>query len=201
MRMIRRTSFFSLLVAIVFAQNAGAIPVGGVIDANHSETFSIGPGLGSALIDCEVYKYTPGEFEYEYVYTYRISNIDSGIGLSFFSVGILDGASAEPPLYDHITGAVDPTNWSVVGSPVQSVDALFVNTINNGQSSALLWFASDYASTMGNGVLFGTSSGAPCYATGDLLTPMPEPATFVLLGTAGLWILTRKRRSALKTEN
>jgi len=30
---------------------------------------------------------------------------------------------------------------------------------------------------------------------------MPEPATFVLLGTAGLWILTRKRRSALKTKN
>ena len=142
--MTRRTRFFSLLVvAIVFAQNAGAIPVGGVIDANHSETFSIGPGLGSALIDCEVYKYTPGEFEYEYVYTYRISNIDSGIGLSFFSVGIFDSASAESPLYDHITGAVDPTNWSVVGSPVQSVDALFVNTINNGQSSALLWFGSD----------------------------------------------------------
>ncbi len=194
MRVIRKIGFFSLLVAAtLFAQNAGAIPVGGVIDANHSETFSIATGF--AEVDCKVYKYTSGDYEGKYIYTYQISNIDSGIGLSLSSVGILDGASAEYASYDPIAD-VDPTNWAVIGSPAQSVDALFVNTIGNGQSSALLWFVSDDASTFGKGMLFGMSSGIPYYETGDLLTPIPEPATFLLLGTAGLWILTRKRRSA-----
>ena len=198
MRMIRRSGFFSLLVvAIVFAQNAGAIPVGGVLHDSYSGTFDTGFGL--AVVDCEVYAYTSGE----YVYTYQISNISSGIGLSFFSVGIKDGANAFDPDCDALPGAVAPTVWDVVytsyppaSEHVESVEALFTYTIDDGFGSVVLWFASDYSSTLGNGVLFGMSSGTPYYATGDLLTPIPEPATFLLLGTAGLWILTRKRRFA-----
>ena len=150
-----------LIVATLLAQNASAIPVGDNLldDSLYDVTYSI--GSGSAEVDCEVYKYTSGVYTDKYLYTYQISNIDSGIGLSLFSVGILDGASAYSPNYDHIIGAVDPTNWAVVGSPVQSVNGLFIDTIGNGQSSALLWFASDYASTLGKGVLFCMSSGTP----------------------------------------
>jgi hypothetical protein len=184
----------ALVVVALLSQNASAIPAGGVMEASYTETLSI--TAGSALVDCEVYSYASGDYEGKYVYTYQISNIDSGIGLSLFSVGILDGAGAESASYDHITGAVDPINWAVVGSPAQSVDALFINTIGNGQSSALLWFASDYASTLGNGALFGTSSGIPYYATGDLLTPVPEPATLTLFGIGALITLTRRRRPA-----
>jgi len=193
MRMIRRTRFFSLLVvAIVFAQNAGAIPVGGVLHNSYSGTFDTGFGL--AVVDCEVYAYTSGEF----VYTYRISN-NSTIGFSFFSVGIPEGGDAWSPSVDSdpISGYVDPVFWTVAGSPVQSVDYLFADTIDNTETSALLWFVSSHTSHLGGGTLFGRNVST----TGDLLTPIPEPATFLLLGTAGLWILTRKRRSALKTKN
>ncbi len=192
MRMIRRTSFFSLLVAIVFAQNAGAIPVGGVLHDSYSGTFDTGFGL--AVVDCEVYAYTSGE----YVYTYQISN-NSTIGFSFFSAGIPEGGDAWSPSVDSdpISGYVDPVFWTVAGSPVQSVDYLFADTIDNTETSALLWFVSSHTSHLGVGTLFGGNVST----TGDLLTPIPEPATFLLLGTAGLWILTRKRRSALKTEN
>lgn len=183
----------SLLVAILFVQNASAIPGGGVLDANHTGTFAF--EYGSAEVDCEVYKYTPGEYTSQYVYTYQISNIDSGIGLSFFSVGIKDGANALDPHHD-LGAGVAPTNWDTVGSPVQSVDGLFTSPIYNGLSSEVLWFASDYASTLGEAALFGTSSGSPKYAGGGVLTPVPEPATILLLGIGGALItLTRKRCS------
>jgi len=191
-----------LLVAILFAQNARAIPAGDNLldDGLYDVTYSIGSGF--AELDCEVYKYTSGVYTDKYVYTYQISNISSGIGLSFFSVGIKDGANAFDPDFDAIPGAVAPTVWDVVyvsypppaSEHVKSVEALFTYTIDGGFGSVVLWFASDYASTLGNGVLFGMSSGTPYYATGDLLTPVPEPATLALLGIGGLMTLIRKRR-------
>jgi len=193
MKMIRKIGFFSLLVAAaLFAQNAGAIPVGGVLYESYSGTFDTGFGL--ALVDCEVYEYTSGEF----IYTYQIFN-NSTIGFSFFSVGIPEGADAWSPSVDSdpITGWVDPVFWTVAGSPVQSVDYLFADTIDYAETSALLWFVSSHPSNPGLGTLFGRNVST----TGEVLTPVPEPATFVLLGTAGIWILTRKRRSALKNKN
>jgi len=198
MKMTRRTRFFSLLfVVTLFAQNARSVPVpvGSTMEDHDSTTFVI--GSGSAVVNSNVYYgYTSGPYQDKYVYTYQIIN-NSGMGLSSFSVGILDGANAFAPDVEEAVGTVNPTYWTTVGSPVQSVDALFADiTIGDSESSAILWFVSNYTSTSGNGMLFCMSSGSPYYATGDLLTPIPEPATFVLLGTAGLWILTRKRRSA-----
>jgi len=194
MRGIRKIWFFGfLLVAILFTQDARAIPVGGVLDANHTETFAI--GTGSATVDCKVYSYTSGE----YVYTYQISNIDSDIGLSFFSVGILDGADTFDADFEPLLGVVNPDLWAVVGSPAQSVDGLFSSPIYSDgpiTTSTVLWFVSDDPPILGNGTLFGTASGTAHYASGDILTPIPEPATFVLFGIGVLLTLPWKRRFA-----
>jgi hypothetical protein len=184
-----------LLVVTQFLQNASAIPVGGSLYGDPC-TATFGIGSGSATVNCEVYKYTSGEF----IYTYQIFNQDSGIGLSFFSVAILEGASAWSPGVDSdpISGYVEPVpgSWTVVGSPPQSVNCLFADTIDNAEGSALLWFVSDHAPGSGKGTLFGISSGIPYYATGDLPAPIPEPATLALLGIGALMTLARKETKA-----
>ncbi|MHC4676236.1 MAG: hypothetical protein ACYTBZ_27405, partial [Planctomycetota bacterium] len=156
-------------------------------------TFSI--GSGSAEVHCDVYKYTSGTYADKYVYAYQISNIDSEVGLSYFSVGILDGANAFDPDCEPQIDVIVPDFWTAVGSPAQSVDALFTNPLHSDTASTVLWFVSDYASTLGSGALCGTASGIPHASTGDLLTPVPEPATIVLLGTCGLLTLVWKMQS------
>lgn len=196
---IRKILFLSsLIIAAVLVRDAGALPVGDrrLYESLSDVVFSI--GNGTAELDCEVYKYRSGAYAGKYVYAYQISNIDSDIGLSFFSVGILDGANAFDADYDKsLLDVVMPDQWAVVGSPAQSVDALFTSPIHSEEvitTSTVLWFVSDYASTLGSGALFGTSSGIAYHATGNLLTPIPEPATIVLLGMSGLLAFAQKRR-------
>ena len=188
-----------LIITTLFVRDASALPDGDkwLYDGISDVTFSI--GSGTAKVDCDVYKYRTGDYANKYVYAYQISNVDSGVGLSFFSVGILDGANAFDADYDEsLSGVAIPAQWAVVGSPAQSVDGLFSSPIYSDgplTTSAVLWFVSDYAPTSGKGTLFGTSSGTPEHATGDLLTPIPEPATIVLLGICGLLTIIRKRQS------
>jgi len=181
MRLVKGFGFLvSLLVAILFAQNAGAVPIGvKLLQESDSTTFNT--LFGSAVVDYEVYEYTTGDYAGKSLYTYHIFNDSaSTIKFDFFSIGILDDASVKDPGFDSIVRAVDPDVWDITGSPVQSVDALFLDMIENGKSSALLWFISEYSSTSCHGTLFGTSSGNPVFATADLAAPAPEPTTLVV---------------------
>jgi hypothetical protein len=182
-----------LFATVLITQGAIAVPVGdkSIYDRLSDVTFAI--GAGSAEVDCEVFNYTSGLYADKYLYTYRISNIDSGIWLSFFSVGIKDGAVIYEAQFDSLAGAADPLVWTTVGSPVQSVEALFTLPIEDGSYSALLWFVSDHEPTVGSAGLSGTGSGVPHYASGNVLTPIPEPATVFLLGFGGA-LLTFTRR-------
>lgn len=192
-----------LPAAILFAQGANAVPVptGWTSRVSHPETFSIGGGTADVL--CNVYSgYTSGDYANRYVYTYQITN-SSDVGISFFSVELLDSAGADSENYDNTTGDVDPAYWGIVTSS-ESVNASFAGVIDNGQASVLLWVASDYGHTYGGGALFGFNSVVPSFATVTadpgssigLLTPVPEPATVVLLGIGGLMTLSRKGKSA-----
>lgn len=183
---------FLLLLGAVHAQIAIAVPVGGVQEDQYIETFDIAGS--TATVESAVYSYESGE----YVYSYEITN-DSPVGISFFSVGIIPGADILGCDYEGV-GVIDPAYWSPAGSPVQSVDGLFIDTIDNdGLSSAVLWFTSDNSPTTGSAMLFGTMSGMGYTANGDVLAPSvaPEPATILLLGFGGavVSLIRRKRPS------
>ena len=176
-----------LLLTVAWpAQNANAVPVGGSLYQTYSATFDT--GLGTAIVDCEVFQYTSGEF----VYTYQILNQNSSIGFSLFSVGIPAGATAYSPAVDSdpIAGWVDPLIAVATGSPVQTIDYLFVDTINAAELSAILWFVSDCAPGMGVATLYGSNVAT----TENLPVPVPEPLTFSLLAGGGMLLFARKRR-------
>lgn len=182
-----------LLVATSFVQSAGAVsvpvPGGGTLIKSHTEPFSIGSGI--AHIDCNVFSYTGGPYDGKFVYTYQITDNNSSVGLSFFSVDLFD-ISIYDVNYAATASGVLPAYWGIVAS-FESVNASFQNAIGNGQSSAVLWFASDFTYKWGNGGLFGYKSGIPQFATGTLPTPIPEPATITLLAIAGLMTIVRKK--------
>jgi hypothetical protein len=186
---------FALLQA---AQIASAVP-----DANTTPHSSL-PGVtftmdgGSAQVDCVVSKIIDGTYADNYLYTYRITN-NSSVGLSFFSIAVTNGAAINDWGRDTGVDTVNPLQWTPVidgdTSLVQSVDALFNLPIKNTQTSALLWFVSDNASASGQGALFGTSAGAPCYATAELFAPVPEPATISLLAFGGILAARARRKN------
>ena len=187
---MKRLLLLSLLVLAISAQSVIAIPVGPKTSVwSDEKEFLNFDSTPIAQVDCDVWKYDSGP----YLYTYQITNI-SDTHLSFFMMEILDAAEAQTPDYDLDEPAwVAPDIWAVNASG-QSVDALFnSNALDIGEVSALLWYLSDYEPSWGIGTLVGTPVGQ-IFATTDLPTPVPEPATLLLLGTGGLLAVFRKRR-------
>jgi len=153
--------------------------------------------LGSlGVVDSYVYQYSTGAHANQYLYTYELTS--TSIGISFFSVGVNDAANLTLNVanVNYAGAGVAPTNWRPAGGPIQSVDAgFFVTPIYSGQTSALLWIVCDYAPVMGLGSIFGTTSGVPSFAAGQLYTmEVPEPATIAMLTTGALWSFIRRKK-------
>ncbi len=184
-------SLFALscsLAAIIIVQNAfGTFVDATLISSLYDVPFSITAGDGE--VDCEVYQH---DITGEYLYTYQITNLTSSVSFSFFSVGITDGLSAYDPGYDvePFSSDINPVFYTVSGTPVQSVDYMFSETIGVGQQSSVLFFKSIDAPGLGKATLYSSNMSS----TNNVLAPIPEPATITLLWSAGLWILGRKRK-------
>jgi len=186
---MKRLLFLSFLLVVISAQNVSAIPAGSkALVWSEDRTFLNFDDSPIAQVDCDVWRYDPGP----YLYTYQITNI-SETHLSFFMMEILDAAGIQSTDYDLEGDWVEPDVWAVNASG-QSVNALFnTNSLDMGEMSALLWYLSDYEPIWGTGTLVGTPVGQ-VFATTELPTPIPEPATLLLLGTGGLVAVIRKRR-------
>ena len=188
-----------LLLLMAFSADvsfAATVPVGWTSSQNDFADYSI---LGNTVrITSDVYGYATGE----YVYAYQITNTSS-VPLSFFSVAVYPGVDVSDEAYDLSGSVVEPAGWGAVVSStqVESVNAMFFDTIDNdGKSSAILWFKSNYGPASGNAALIGALSGVPYYASvpdsGQVLVPIPEPATIVLFSLAGFIGVTRNQRKA-----
>jgi len=186
-----RVLAMAVLLAAVFAIPAAAIPSGWTSSTSTMSTpFNIGTGV--VTVNSSVYSgYTSGQ----YVYTYEIlHNGQSGVPISFFAVSIASGSSTSLSGVDTGFGTVNPSVWQAVnsGSIDQSVNAMFFSPLVPGQTSSLMWFASNNAPGTGTASLFGSLSGVPYTAVGSVYAPAPEPATVLMLSLGAFGIYRKK---------
>ena len=183
--------FVILFVLVLLPNSAHAVPQGdmSLYDSVLDVPFNI--GSGNAEVDSHVYIYTSGGYVDKYLYTYQITNVDSGIGLLDFSVCMIDGANAYALDVDPVLDCIEPSLWEISDPPFRTVAAHFTTAITDDISSALLSYVSDDAPGLADATLFGTFSGSPYYAEAEVLAPVPEPYTLVLFAI-GAMILAKR---------
>jgi hypothetical protein len=202
-----------LLIAALFAHNAnGALDLNGTVPGFAGfSSFEVEQTVGeidylfSGQVDYAVYE--PANYggsisfpDDEYVYAYQFLNShDSDAPVNVFSVGLsplLAEDSVDNVNFDTLfgePGGIMPTLQSI--EPQSMALYLFLSatgqSVGSGQHSAVLLYSSGLPPTMGFGSISGGVIGS---AAVDLPTPIPEPATLVLIGIGGLIAFTRKRR-------
>jgi hypothetical protein len=214
MSMIRLLSLSFLFVTALFTPNAAAtLDLSGTVSGfTGFSNFEVEQTIGGTdylfggQVDYAVYE--PDSYsgsisfpDDEYVYAYQFFNSnDSDVAVNVFSVGLspsLPVDSAGNASFDILfgePGGIPPTDQSV--EPQSLVLYLFLSatgqSVGSGDHSAVLLFSSESGPTMG----FGSISGGVLGSTAvELPTPIPEPATLVLLLAGSLIALKRKRRS------
>jgi hypothetical protein len=186
--------FGVLFVLVLSPRSAHAVPQGDISPYDSLLDVPFNIGSGHAEVDSQVYTYTSGDYIGRYLYTYQITNVDSAIGLMDFSVCIIDGANAYALDVDPVLNCIAPSLWEIADPPFQTAAAHFTTAITDGHSSSLLSYVSDYAPGFAEAALFGTFSGSPYYTEADLLAPVPEPYTLVLLAIGAMILAKRNRQ-------
>ena len=160
-----------------------------------------GSGVLNGFVDYAVY--SPGTYtgsiafsDELFVYAYQVSNIESStVGIDYFSVGLSPDAQVPNVAYDPAMSFAIPggCNPSMHFKLPESVIYLYLtDNIGAGECSMTLLFTSNYGPEMSYGYVSGGAAGGENV---PLPSPVPEPASFSLLGAGALLTLGRRRKS------
>ena len=206
-----RCSLTSLLfLSTIFLQTAKGLPVGAEYADTDTYVFS---RYGRTLtIDIEYGVYEAATVSWDdplsltgnYIYAYQIYNdaVASDVGVTFFSVSILDGVSVldigsaesgvEPYVAYFAPGQVGAESAEFSFAPLPGY-----STVGIGEHSNILFFTSDNPWTESDG--FGAIHGEVVIGEiSNLPTAVPEPATIVLLGCGLLLKFASMKRPRLE---
>ena len=189
-----------LFVVVLFANNASATLTSSYYDGTTYYDLPWNGGYLRGHIDFAVYddrqEYelvtgfdAPGS--YEYVYAYQIFNDDlfSDEAMVYFAVlGVEADTTSGIGCENYLTGGIEPTPTDEYfdGVDLKVVWEFKDVFIYKNKHSWLLVFSSTQDWLPGEYEIKGPGFPAP--------TPVPEPATLVLLGISSAWLLNKNRK-------
>lgn len=206
-----RSQFMQFTVVAVICAVAGgaAFAADTVIYNDESDGYALISGtevFSAEKWDAEVdyAVYAPGQYpgnhvdkNTHYIYAYQLFNIPKtgyDVPLSSLSIGLASGSGADNVWYDDIYGElggdIPYIRWFL---PLYNPDPASVQWIGDwvpGNHSTVLLFSSPYTYTLDSATVVNGGQGD----TQELPSPLPEPATMILLCGGIVPVLLRYRR-------
>ena len=162
----------------------------------------VGTGSLNALVDFAVFAPSKFNLSYpgmdpsggaNYVYAYQLHNQVAGTAsITTFSVGLSGGNETPSGIGFVPAGGAAPTSTTFIpaGPPFTSAGFSYTGAfLAPGATSQILIFTSPYGPEFDNASLMGGIN-----KTEQLPSPVPEPASYVLLGLGVLALLVQRRR-------
>lgn len=130
-----------------------------------------------------------------YIYAYQLFNdTESDVTMSSLSIGLASGAGAANAWYDDTYGVsggdIPYVSWLLPLGDPNSTSVVWHGSWIPGNYSTVLLFSSPYTYTFDSATVMNGGDGD----TQSLPSPLPEPATMILLCGGAVPILLRYRR-------